>query len=146
MIEITSLLSAYGIGVHGTPSSLYTCSSAVKTVTRKNCCSFSLAKLMQSCSSELVGKHSNPKMSTAPMKKRESPPNISEELIASQTKSNIFEYTCAEGWRRSGGCEEEGGEGRRLGGLAWGRPRLRRSSRRVCARTAFESASFTDWA
>ena len=35
-------------------SSLYCCSSPLKTVTRKNCCSFSLAKLMQSCSKELT--------------------------------------------------------------------------------------------
>ena len=45
------------------------------------------------CSSELTGKHSKPKMSTAPMKKRDSPPKISDELIASTTKSNSLEYS-----------------------------------------------------
>ena len=32
----------------------------LKTQTRKNCCSFSLAKLMQSCSKELTSKNSKP--------------------------------------------------------------------------------------
>ena len=67
MSEMTPLLSAYGMGVHGTPSSLYVFSSPVKTVTRKNCCSFSFAKLMQSCSKELVSKNSKPYTSSRPI-------------------------------------------------------------------------------
>ena len=42
-------------------------SSALKVVSVKFFCSFSLAKLMQSCSSELVSKISKPKMSSTPM-------------------------------------------------------------------------------
>ena len=42
-------------------------SSALKVVSVKFFWSFSLAKLMQSCSSELVSKISKPKMSSTPM-------------------------------------------------------------------------------
>ena len=40
-----------------TPSVRWISSSALKTHPRKNCCSFSLAKLMQSCSNELSSQH-----------------------------------------------------------------------------------------
>ena len=37
-----------------------------RTCSKKNCCNFSLAKLMQSCSNELWTKFSKPKMSSRP--------------------------------------------------------------------------------
>ena len=43
-------------------------SSALKTHRTKYCCSFSLAKLMQSCSRPLCSKTSKPNMSSKPMK------------------------------------------------------------------------------
>ena len=58
--SMIALLSAYAMGVQGMPSSLYCWASLAKTVTRKNCCSFSLAKLMQSCSNEFTSKNSKP--------------------------------------------------------------------------------------
>jgi len=48
---------------------------SLKTVLVKSDCSFSLAKLMQSCSSELTPKTSKPKMSTTPMMRVSSPPS-----------------------------------------------------------------------
>ena len=62
-------LSWYSIGVHRTFSSEYSISSDLKTNLRKNCCSFSFAKLIASCSNELfVPKNSKPKTSSSPMK------------------------------------------------------------------------------
>ena len=48
-MSMMALLSVYVIGSHLMPSFLYASSSALKTARRKKFCSFSLAKLMQSC-------------------------------------------------------------------------------------------------
>ncbi len=92
MSEMTPLLSAYGIGTHGTPSSLYCFSSPVKTVMRKNCCSFSLAKLMQSCSKELVSKNSKPYTSSSPMYRLQLAWSSTAELIRATTKAKRRAY------------------------------------------------------
>mmetsp|Transcript_36423 Transcript_36423/g.87376 ORF Transcript_36423/g.87376 Transcript_36423/m.87376 type:complete len:201 (+) Transcript_36423:197-799(+) len=57
----------------GTPSSRWISSSALKTQRTKYCWSFSLAKLMHSCSSPLCSKISKPNISSSPMKARPSP-------------------------------------------------------------------------
>ena len=63
----TGWLSMYGMCSNEMPSASYSPSSAWKVVIVKLRCSFSLAKLMQSCSNELVSKISKPKMSSTPM-------------------------------------------------------------------------------
>eukprot|EP00962_Isochrysis_galbana_P059077 scaffold32493_cov118-Isochrysis_galbana.AAC.5 len=88
----TFVLSSYVIASTLMPSFWYSARMDSKTASVNIRCSFSLAKLMHNCSSEFVGKHSKPKMSTAPMKKRPSSPEISESLIASTTKSKRREY------------------------------------------------------
>ena len=60
-------LSVYVIASASMPSALYASMVSRKTAFVKRACSFSLAKLMQSCSSELSLKTSKPKMSTMPM-------------------------------------------------------------------------------
>ena len=67
MISMIDELSVYVIGSHLMPSFLYASSSARKTLSRKNFWSFSLVKLMQSCSNELTSKISKPKTSSSPM-------------------------------------------------------------------------------
>ena len=62
----------------------------------KSLCSFSLAKLMQSCSSEFTSKISKPKMSTNPIECAvdvEPPPSISS-LIVVTSHENIAAYLC----------------------------------------------------
>jgi len=68
MSSTSSLLSSYVMSPTSMPSFWYSDSTDSKTACVNIFCSFSFAKLMHSCSSELVGKHSKPKMSTAPMK------------------------------------------------------------------------------
>ena len=48
-IAMQPALSWNSISFQGTPSLTCSASSSLKTQVRKNCCSFSLAKLMQSC-------------------------------------------------------------------------------------------------
>mmetsp|Transcript_16481 Transcript_16481/g.42722 ORF Transcript_16481/g.42722 Transcript_16481/m.42722 type:complete len:241 (-) Transcript_16481:245-967(-) len=65
----TAALLVKGISSVLMPSCLYTASCDSNTAATNRRCSFSFAKLMQSCSSELVGNASKPKTSTAPMKR-----------------------------------------------------------------------------
>ena len=97
---MTALLSAYGMATHGTPSSLYCCSSLSKTVARKNCCSFSLAKLMQSCSKELTSNHSKPYTSSSPMCRAHRAEPSTAALIRATTKVKRREYLqrTGQGW------------------------------------------------
>mmetsp|Transcript_22740 Transcript_22740/g.72769 ORF Transcript_22740/g.72769 Transcript_22740/m.72769 type:complete len:262 (+) Transcript_22740:214-999(+) len=60
-------LSLYVMSATSMPSSLYAFMVSAKTVLVKSACSFSLAKLMHSCSIEFFSKISKPKMSTIPM-------------------------------------------------------------------------------
>jgi len=68
MSSSRGVLSSNVMSATSMPSFWYSAITDSKTASVNMCCIRSLAKLMQSCSSEFVGKHSKPKMSTAPMK------------------------------------------------------------------------------
>ena len=62
----TAELSANSRTGHSTPSARHSASSIRKMYSLKNCCSFSLAKLIRNCSRLLRAKLSKPKMSSSP--------------------------------------------------------------------------------
>mmetsp|Transcript_32529 Transcript_32529/g.105076 ORF Transcript_32529/g.105076 Transcript_32529/m.105076 type:complete len:229 (-) Transcript_32529:939-1625(-) len=94
---ITCELSANSSCGQATPSALHSSSSILKMYTLKYCCSFSFAKLISNCSSELRAKASNPKMSSSPMVRLVSappaPPGFIFSLMRASIQSNREPYS-----------------------------------------------------
>mmetsp|Transcript_13326 Transcript_13326/g.44460 ORF Transcript_13326/g.44460 Transcript_13326/m.44460 type:complete len:206 (+) Transcript_13326:484-1101(+) len=97
------------------PSAAYSSCSAAKTCWLKVACSFSFAKLISSCSSELREKASNPKMSSSPMVRLFPPPSAAPapapifSLMRPKIQSNSEPYSAFASASRataafSGGC------------------------------------------
>mmetsp|Transcript_32408 Transcript_32408/g.85035 ORF Transcript_32408/g.85035 Transcript_32408/m.85035 type:complete len:209 (+) Transcript_32408:3642-4268(+) len=88
-------LSWNSMSCHGTPSLMCKASSSLNTQFRKNCWSFSLAKLMLNCSNELWAKFSKPKISSSPTYGKAAaaaPPEMNSFTLAT-IQSNSFVYT-----------------------------------------------------